>query len=90
MLTNKNSKCTVCILTRFNDMVVGMSLVLVSKGKYCRFLDEVGKFLLGFDPMEVDGSSGPAQHITFSLQSTKCCVGRGHVLRWTCGRRAVI
>ena len=71
-------------------MVVGMSLVLVSKGKSCRFLEEVDKVLLGCDPMEVDESSDPAQHITFSLRSTKCCVGMGHVLRWTGGRHAVI
>ena len=56
----------------------GMSNVLASKGKSCRFLEGVGKVLLGCVPMDVvDGSSGPAQHITFFLRSTECCVGRG-------------
>ena len=56
----------------------GMSSVLASKGKSCRFLEGVGKVLLGCVPMDVvDGSSGPAQHITFFLRSTECCVGRG-------------
>ena len=56
----------------------GMSNVLASGCKTCRFLEGVGKVLLGCVPMDVvDGSIGPAQHITFSLRSTECCGGRG-------------
>ena len=56
----------------------GMSSVLASKGNLCRFLKGVGEVLLDCVPTDVvDGSSGPAQHITFFLRSTECCVGRG-------------